>query len=53
MSTFKYKSEAQKRKEKKKINETILNHAKMSEFFTSEEKSSTKFGNFIVIGRVA
>ena len=41
VSTFKYKSGAQKSKEKKKINEIISKYAKISEFFTSEEGSSS------------
>ena len=51
MSTFKYKSRAQKSKEKKKINETISKHAKISEIFTSEEGkegSSSNFGNLMI-----
>ena len=38
MSTFKYKSGAQKRKEKKKINKTISKHGKISEFFNIRRK---------------
>ena len=48
MSTFKYKSRAQKSKEKKKINETISKHAKISEIFISEEGSSSNFGNLMI-----
>ena len=47
MSTFKYKSLAKKRREKQ-INSTISKHAKISEFFTSEERSSSKFGNLMI-----
>ena len=36
---------AQKRKEK---NETIWKHTKISEFFTSEERSSHKFRNLMI-----
>ena len=48
MSTFKYKSGYQKRKDKKKINETISIHAKISESFTSVERSSSNFGNLMI-----
>ena len=48
MSTFKYKSGAQKRKEKKQTNETISKHAKISEFFAPEERKSSNFGNLMI-----
>ena len=38
MSTFKYKSGAQKRKEKKKANETISKHAKICEFLHQKKE---------------
>ena len=45
MSTFKCKWGAQKRKEKKKINETIPKQNFW--VFTSEERNSCKFGSLI------
>ena len=43
MSTFKYKLGAQKRKEKKKRNETISKHSKISEFFLPKKKEVAVF----------
>ena len=52
MSTFKFKSGAQKRKEKTKRKEIISKYVKISEFFTSEERGSSKFGNLMIDGNI-
>ena len=52
MSTFKCKSGAQKRKEKTKRKEIISKYVKISEFFTSEERGSSKFGNLMIDGNI-
>ena len=51
MSTFKCKSGAQKRK-KTKRKEIISKYVKISEFFTSEERGSSKFGNLMIDGNI-
>ena len=49
MSTFKYKSRAQKRKQENKIKRTILKRAKVSGvFFASERRSTSKFESLVL-----